>query len=215
MHNNDTKQFFDKYAVDFDDLYGTQKSIFNKLINTLFRSSMKLRFDKTYEECSPLENKTIIDIGSGPGHYAISFALKGASKVVGVDFSQNMVDLARRKAVEAGVDHTCTFITDEFESRNFDESFDFAVLMGVMDYIEEPSPFLKKVFSIINEKAVFSFPRDGGLLAWQRKMRYRNRCPLFMYKEKDIQRYFEDAGLPNPKFDYLGRDIFVTVERDK
>lgn len=215
MHENDTKQFFEKYAADFDDLYGTQKSVINTIINTLFRRSMKLRYDKTFEECSPLENKTVIDIGCGPGYYALSFASNGASKVLGIDFSQNMIDLATKKAAEANVDHKCSFIVDDFSRREFDESFDYAVLMGIMDYIEEPSPFLEKVFSITTEKVVISFPRDGGILAWQRKMRYRNRCPLFMYTEADIKDIFKAAGLPNPKLRYIGRDIFATVEREK
>ena len=215
MHENDTKQFFEKYAGDFDDLYGTQKSITNKIINTIFRRSMKLRFDKTFEECSPLENKTVIDIGCGPGYYAISFALQGVNSVLGIDFSRNMVSLAEKKASRAGVDDKCTFVADDFSSRKFNESFDFAVLMGVMDYIEEPTAFLKKVFSITNEKVVISFPRDGGLLAWQRKMRYRNRCPLFMYNEYDIREFFKTTGLPDPEFNHIGRDIFVTVEQEK
>jgi len=60
-----------------------------------------------------------------------------------------------------------------------DEKFDYAIVMGFMDYIADPSALIGKVLRVCRGKAFFSFPADGGPLAWQRRLRYRNRCPLY------------------------------------
>ena len=39
----------------------------------------------------------------------------------------------------------------------------------------------RKILSLTANTAFFSFPLNGGLLAWQRKLRYRRRCALYMY----------------------------------
>jgi len=63
-----------------------------------------------------------------------------------------------------------------------------------MDYIEYPVKFINSVFSVCNKVSIFSFPSDKGLLAWQRKMRYKSRCYLRLYCQKELEVIFEDTG---------------------
>lgn len=35
--------------------------------------------------------------------------------------------------------------------------------------------------------ADFSFPVKKGFLAWQRRLRYRSRCDLYMYDERGVE----------------------------
>lgn len=48
------------------------------------------------------KGKKILDLGSGPGQYAIAFAIRGAD-VTCHDISQNYLGIARQKAIEFGV----------------------------------------------------------------------------------------------------------------
>lgn len=48
------------------------------------------------------ENKKILDLGGGPGHYTISFAQRGA-EVYWHDISRNYEKIAKQKALEHGV----------------------------------------------------------------------------------------------------------------
>ena len=214
MPQTDTAQFFDNYARDFNAIYGTKNTFFNSIINKLFRKSMKLRFEKTIEECSPIEGKSVIDIGCGPGHYGITLAKRGAGSVFGIDFSQSMIDIAVKNAGQAGVQGKCTFVVDDFLTFETDKTFDYAIVMGFMDYIAEPDYVIEKLLSLTGEKALFSFPVDGGILSWQRKIRYKKKCDLYMYKYEMIQKILESAHCKHFDIQKISRDFFVSVSME-
>ena len=60
--------------------------------------------------------------------------------------------------------------------------------MGFMDYMPDPEKVVAKVLSLTRSKAFFSFPVAGGILGWQRQMRYKKRCDLFLYTEEQLKR---------------------------
>jgi ubiquinone/menaquinone biosynthesis C-methylase UbiE len=48
-------------------------------------------------------NDSVLEVAPGPGYLAIALAKLGTYRIVGMDISQAFVDIARRKAREAGV----------------------------------------------------------------------------------------------------------------
>jgi cyclopropane fatty-acyl-phospholipid synthase-like methyltransferase len=206
-----TSSFFDGYARDFSDIYGNKNTLFNSIINEVFRKSMKLRYLKTLAGCEPIVGRTVLDIGCGPGHYGIELARRGAASVYGVDFAQGMIDLAEQHAARAGVKDRCKFELKDFHLFPADVKFDYAIVMGFMDYMSDPRKVVAKVLSFTNRRAFFSFPIDGGVLAWQRKLRYKSRCDLYMYSKYQIRDLF--SGLPHQsvEIEKAARDYFVTV----
>lgn len=211
MSQNRTSEFFNSYAHDFEAIYGNNHNHWNRFINKYFRKSMQLRYIKSIEGCFPIEGKSVIDIGCGPGHYIIVLAQKGACSVCGLDFATGMLELARQNAEKAGVLDKCNFICDDFLKVDFKEKFNYSIVMGFMDYIEEPSAVIDKVLDITTNKAFFSFPLDGGFLAWKRKLKYKNKCNLFMYKMDDLHNLFKGKNFKHIEFEQISRDIFVTV----
>lgn len=207
----DARTFFDKYAYDFDALYGVPHNPLNYIINPLFRKSMKLRFQKSIQYCFPIKDKTVFDVGCGPGHYSIALAKAGAKKIVGVDFADEMIKIAKEKARKENVDDICEFITaDIFEYKN-DIKFTYSILMGFMDYISDPGRLIQHIINLTQEKIFFSFPKDGGLLARQRKLRYQKRCPLYLYKKKDLIDLFSRFEPYTFTIEKISRDYFVTL----
>jgi 2-polyprenyl-3-methyl-5-hydroxy-6-metoxy-1,4-benzoquinol methylase len=173
-----TATFFDQYASDFAAIYGNGHSRIDRLLNWTFRRSMKLRHERTLAGCLPILGRTVLDIGCGPGHYSVDLAKRGAASVVGIDFADGMLQLAEARAAQAGVQRRCSFIRGDFLEATFEQPFDYTIAMGLMDYVAEPRTFLARVLSVTKSRAFFSFPVAGGLLAWQRKIRYQRRCPL-------------------------------------
>ncbi len=206
-----TRQFFDAYAHDFDDLYGAPKNLFNSIVNPIFRKSMHLRYQKTLEYAKPIEGRSVLDIGCGPGHYSVALAKAGASRVVGIDFADEMIRIAKHRAEVENVADRCQFLVADILEYQPDQKFDYAVLMGFMDYIADAQALIKKVVSMTSDRLFFSFPLDDGLLAAQRKWRYRNRCPLYMYKEKDLHELFAGFAPMAYKMERISRDFFVTL----
>lgn len=206
-----TGRFFDSYAREFDAIFTSQGSIFTRLINHFFRKSTRLRYLKTLEECHPVEGKTVLDIGCGPGYYAIALAQRGAGRVLGIDVSPAMVELARQHAGKAGVEGRTNFMAMDFNRFSSNDQFDYTIAQGFMDYIPNAPEVVEKILSLTKSKAFFSFPKDGGFLAWQRKMRYRWKCDLFMYRREQVEKLF-DPWRGKTKIEQISRDFFVTVE---
>ncbi|HVR02981.1 MAG TPA: class I SAM-dependent methyltransferase [Polyangia bacterium] len=206
-----TASFFDTYANDFSAIYGNENTPLNAVVNRMFRKSMMLRYERTLAGCQPIEGKTVIDIGCGPGHYSVALATRGASRVLGVDFASGMIDIAKRRAEGADLADRCKFTLGDFLEVTGEETFDYAVVMGFMEYIEDPLALMKKVLKVCRGKAFFSFPADGGLLAWQRRLRYRSRCALYLYTEQQIKSLVSSLGVKASSVETISRDYFVTL----
>jgi ubiquinone/menaquinone biosynthesis C-methylase UbiE len=211
MSKKEVADFFDSYSDQFNAIYGNKNSFFSGPVNRLFRQSMRLRFENTIRGCQPVAGQTIVDIGCGPGHYSIRLAKMGAQKVFGLDFAQGMIDIANEHAGHADVSDRCQFVHGDFLTYPFNCRFDYAVVMGFMDYVEQPAKIIERVLSVTKKKAFFSFPADGGILAWQRRQRYKNRCKLFLYEEHQLKGFFDDIQSCTYNIQRISRDFFVTV----
>lgn len=208
-----TADFFDRYAQDFSAIYGNRNTAVNNLINSLFRRSMRMRYDLSLSGCQPISGRSVLDIGCGPGHYGVELARRGAARVLGIDFADGMLDIARSGAVKAGVGDRCEFRQSDFFKDSYDERFDYVIAMGFMDYVAAPKETIRKAVELSNVRSFFSFPLAGGILGWQRKLRYQSRCELFLYTEPQVRELF--SGIPATKVDIkqIDRDLFVTAHR--
>ena len=211
MSTDRTQSFFHQYAHDFDAIYSNRNGLVNGLVNRVFRKSMKLRYLKSIEGCQPIEGKSVLDVGCGPGHYSITLAQRGAARVVGLDFAEGMLQIAADHARQAGVGERCTFLTGDFLSYSPPEPFDYVIVMGFMDYMANPRRVVQKVLSLTRSKAFFSFPVSGGILGWQRKMRYRSRCDLFLYSRRELEDLFSSFPGVQARIEPAARDFFVTA----
>jgi 2-polyprenyl-3-methyl-5-hydroxy-6-metoxy-1,4-benzoquinol methylase len=85
---------------------------------------------------APLEDRTILDVGTGTGRAALLLARNGA-KVTGVDASEEMLEVARKRGAGEGLD--VTFRRGdahalEFEDRAFDAAVSLRVIMHTPDW---------------------------------------------------------------------------------
>ncbi len=211
MARQSVKDFFDSYSEDFDSIYEGRRSLAKKLTDRFLRKSIRGRYLKTVKECSPLEGKTILDIGCGSGQYSTSLAAAGAKYVLGIDFSRNMIELAQEKAEKLNVRDRCRFVTADFNGYDFSNYYDYSIAIGFMEYVSEPVQTITKIVKLTKNKALFSFPDSRGILAWQRRFRYRWKCPLFMYSRREIVDLFGRVSCKDVAIEKVNRDYFVTV----
>lgn len=206
-----TAEFFSHYAPELERIY-CRPNIADRII----RGSMFIRQKKVLVGCQPVTGETIIDIGCGTGDLAVELAKRGTNFVLGVDFAQGMLELARKKALVANLDHNLAFVLADFLEPPLSSKikFDYALVLGVMDYVENPREFINKVISFTQTKAFFSFPKDGGALVLLRRAIYRGRCPLFLYTLKQTEGLFSHLAEDNQvTIEDTGKEFFVTVER--
>lgn len=204
------KSFWDSYASDFDAIYGTKNSLFNNTINKLFRKTMKIRFEKTLL-IIPDERVSVIDIGCGPGHYCFSLAQNGQREILGIDYSETMIQLATDHAKDLGLENKLKFEIVNFLEFEPERKFDYSIMMGFIEYFENPELVIKKALAITNRTIMISFPVAGGFLAFQRKLRYKRRCFLRLYRYEDIKKIMSDLNISSFTIEKIQRDFFVTI----
>jgi ubiquinone/menaquinone biosynthesis C-methylase UbiE len=187
---------FERDAKSFDAIYRLERSPFWRWFNTVFRKAVFERYRITFDQAGDLTGKSVLDVGCGSGPYSVDFARRGARRVVGVDFSSNMLALAREEARRHEVEEVCEFLEANFLDVGFTEKFDVSIAMGVLDYLPDPQTFLKKMASVSTSKVIASFPGHSLFRKPLRKLRYRlaGKGSVYYYREDDLKRLADAAG---------------------
>jgi 2-polyprenyl-3-methyl-5-hydroxy-6-metoxy-1,4-benzoquinol methylase len=194
---DEVRNRFEWDAKNFDAIYRLESSRVSRWLNMIFRKGIFQRYDITFEKAGDVTGKSVLDIGCGSGIYAVDFARRGAKRVLGVDFSANMLDLARAEAQRQGVGTACEFRHQNFLDANLDERFDVTIAMGVFDYLPDPTPFIQKMASATRGRMIISLPGHSLLREPARKLRYRltRRGNVHFYDEADVRRLVRAVGL--------------------
>src|SRR3984893_6918542 len=109
LDSQKTQSYFHRRARDFDSLYD-EKNKLAYYINSYFRSGMYKRVELTIDEFEGLSDFSVLDVGCGSGRNSILFAKAGADHVLGIDFAENMLQLARDYSSQQKLADQCTFL---------------------------------------------------------------------------------------------------------
>lgn len=197
---DDVRYRFEWDARNFAGIY--TGSLASRWFNRLFRKAVFIRYDVAMRESGEVAAKSIVDIGCGSGIYSIELARRGARRVLGLDFSAPMLELARRSAKESNVT-SAEFVQDEFLAHDFTgEMFDVSIAMGVFDYLAEPAPYLAKMAKITRGKILASFPANSLVRGTARRLRYRltGRGDVYYYTRERVEQLARDAGIKRHRF---------------
>jgi 2-polyprenyl-3-methyl-5-hydroxy-6-metoxy-1,4-benzoquinol methylase len=138
----------------------------------------------------------------------------GAQRVVGVDVSSNMVDLARSEATRRGVADRCEFVRSGFLDVPAGEKYDVVLATGYFDYLEDPLPHLRKMVDMCKGRIFASFPKRWEYRVPIRKLRfvYRHGYVRF-YSLREVRELFRQVKLPAERVSMidLGRDWIVVA----
>jgi ubiquinone/menaquinone biosynthesis C-methylase UbiE len=98
-----------------------------------------------------LETARILDVGSGPGHLAIEIArLLPEAKIVGLDLSASMIEIAEKNAVEQGVSDRVVFRQGDAAEIPFtDCAFDFVVSSWSLHLWRDPARVFAEIYRVL------------------------------------------------------------------
>lgn len=129
-------------------------------------------------DLAPLEGRYVLDFGCGEGVISCQLARLGA-RVLGVDISTELVEVARRRAELDGVTDQTTFVAGDILRLEPDEPVDALLCAAVLHHVD-----LETVFPHL-----LRFVKPGGRVAVQEPVafspalqRLRDRVPV----EKDV-----------------------------
>jgi len=206
------ENFFDSYSNEFDSIYEDKKNNFlNRYINKKLRIAMFGRYEITVNKIlENKESKKILDIGCGTGRYCLKLAQKG-HQVLGVDMSNSMIETAKKINADFLNKNVTLKVANYFEL-NVGYVFDYAILCGFFDYIQNPIQVFNKLKS--DTKIVLaSFPKKYHWLTPQRAFRYKLRnCPLYFYTKADIDNLMKNISVKKYKIIDNDREFFLICE---
>lgn len=209
---NASGRFFDGFADAFDTFYDRKRSPVMQWVDRRFRSDMFLRFALAFDFLGDLEGQRVVDIGCGSGPYIAEALRRGALHVTGVDPAPRMLYLADQRVSRLGMRNRVTLIEGYFPQTAPAGPFDAALVMGLMDYVEDPLALLRGLRAIVTMRAAVSFPSTHWFRSPFRAARYRlRRCPVRFYTRAGIEelvravdvRDYQLTKIPGAGMDYV------------
>ncbi len=98
-----------------------------------------------------IEGKTVIDFGCGVGQQTIEMAQKGATKVIGLDIRDELLELGRQKALQYDLSDRCVF------TKRTNEIADLIVTKDAFEHVDNLLHILNNMATLIKQ--------DGYILA--------------------------------------------------
>lgn len=204
------KEFWNQEALKFDAIYSRHKSKFSVFLDRLFRWAMYERFHYTLEQCEPINEKTFLDVGCGTGLYSLELARRGAIQVTGIDVAEKMIGVSNRKASQEELDSRTRFIQVDIMNFESTTSFDITIGMGLLDYIKDPLPVLKRMRKCTTDRVMLSFP---VLWSWRTLPRIirlgLKRCPVYFYTMSQVRSLMKEAGFNHCNIKQMGPMYFI------
>jgi predicted TPR repeat methyltransferase len=138
----------------------------------------------------------VLDLGCGTGLSSLLFLKKG-HEVTGIDATRAMIERARRLPYKKLI---CQNL--EAPLRVKDNSFDAVVMIGVMEYINDPKSLFEEVRSKLDEGGVFG-------LTVPKKTKWYSDAGLRSYYKKEMEPIFLKSG-----FKIITCEEFLGTEED-
>ena len=209
------RDFFEGYARDFDHIYDdTGKGPIARYIDTNLRKEMRLRFENTFKYLQPMKDRSLLDAGCGGGRYAIPAAKAGASHILGIDFSDSMLELARQKAQAEGVAAACEFKNGDLHTYPIEpKSFDYAIAIGFFDYMQDPEAALAALARAAKRRVFISLPKRWHVLTPQRWIRYTLfKCFVRFYSRPEVERLAASVHPKKTTILDIGREYNLVLD---
>ena len=206
--------YFDRQSRRFDAIYETHKPLGQRVVDRVFRHVVVKRFE-LITNLAPMSGPwSVLDVGCGPGRYAIALAQAGAARVVGVDASGPMIQIAQTEAARHGVGAKCTFVEAAFTDFSTDEIFDVVVATGYFDYLSDPDVHLARMIARCRGRLFASIPKKWEFRVPIRKARFAyERGFVRFYSARELNHLIASTRIDRDRVSVidLGRDWILVL----
>ncbi|MEL7647377.1 MAG: class I SAM-dependent methyltransferase [Sedimentibacter sp.] len=110
-----------------------------------------------FEMLPPLSGLRILDLGCGYGEHCVKYIEMGADKVVGIDISEKMLQVAINENSSPQIIYKKLYMEDLSE---LNPSFDLIVSSLALHYIEDFKMVAEQVYRLLNNGGKFIFSQE-------------------------------------------------------
>ena len=154
------------------------------------RLAIDIYYKKVAAEIVLSFNKgVILDLGTGPGYLPIEILKKSSDiKIVGIDLSRRLIQLARKNAHNAGFDDRLDFQFGNSAKLRFDDaSFDMVLSTGMLHSLKAPVRVFREIHRVLKsggqawiyDPAQVARYIDGK--KWKASLTYQDRFFLWLF----------------------------------
>lgn len=104
-----------------------------------------------------LNGLSILDMGCGYGNHCIKYVEMGASKVIGIDISEKMLEIANKENSSPKIIYKRLAIEDLYK---LNQSFDLVVSSLALHYVEDFVEVVEQVYRLLNDNGSFIFSQE-------------------------------------------------------
>ncbi len=189
------EQMFDTISSNYDGL--------NRVISFGIDVKWRKKVVKIVERSNP---EQVLDIATGTGDLAINLAQTGASKIVGLDLSEGMLAVGRKKIADKKLSAKIEMTQGDSEDLPFeDNSFDaITVAFGVRNF-ENLEKGLQEILRVLKPGGVFVILETSVPTKFPFKQGYnfytKNLLPLIgklFSKDQDAYSYLSESAAAFP-----------------
>ncbi len=108
-----------------------------------------------------LKEKSVLDLGCGFGEHCVEYLRRGAGRVVGIDISEKMLEVARSVNSAPGIEYINMSIED---LDRITGGFDVVISSLAFHYVEDFSGAVKNIHSLLNRGGILLFSQEHPLV---------------------------------------------------
>ena len=109
----------------------------------------------------PFQHRRILDVGTGTGRAAILFA-RGGAHVTAVDASDQMLEVARARAAEAGAQNISFAVGDAHALDFVDRSFDVVCCLRVLMHTPQWRVAIAELCRVADQRVIVDYPSTAS-----------------------------------------------------
>jgi ubiquinone/menaquinone biosynthesis C-methylase UbiE len=148
------------------------------------------------EIVSEFKEGLILDLGTGPGYLPIEIVKSAPNiKIVGIDLSRKLIQMARENAQKAGFADRLEFSVGNSAKLRFnDAAFDMVLSTGMLHSLKNPVKVFKDIYRVLKKggqawiydpaKVAFCIDRKK----WKASLTHRERFYLWMFTSLKLLR---------------------------
>lgn len=168
----------------------------------------------------------VLDIATGTGDLAINLAKTGANRIIGLDLSEGMLAVGRKKVEKEQLSHLIELVQGDSEALPFEnDTFDaITVAFGVRNF-EDLDKGLSEIYRVLKPGGIFVILETSVPTKFPFKQGYnfytKNLLPLIgklFSKDEDAYSYLSESAAAFPygeRFNNILRKVGFTKVEDK